>query len=76
MTLIATDPVHVAYNGTYVTTPDIAEGQGTVQVSAEVDNESENNTVGDCTEYGLRQRRRGGVRHGRRDDKSVSRGVG
>lgn len=44
VTLIATDPVHVAYNGTYVTTPDIAEGQGTVQVSAEVDNESENNT--------------------------------
>lgn len=44
VTLIVTDPVHVAYNGTYVTTPDIAEGKGTVQVSAEVDNESGNDT--------------------------------
>ena len=40
VTLIITEPVHVAYNGTYVTTPDIAEGKGTVQAVVELTNES------------------------------------
>lgn len=39
VTLTVTDPVHVAYNGTYVTTPDIAEGKGTVRTVVEVSNE-------------------------------------
>ncbi len=49
VTLIVTDPVHVAYNGTYVTTPDIAEGTGTVQASVELCNES-----GDTAEVTVR----------------------
>lgn len=40
VTLIITEPVHVAYNGTYVTTPDIAQGKGTVQAVVELTNES------------------------------------
>lgn len=38
--LTVTDPVHVAYQGTTVTTPDIAEGKGTVRVTAEIQNDS------------------------------------
>lgn len=41
VTLIVTDPVHVAYNGTYVTTPDIASGMGTVHIEADIDNDSD-----------------------------------
>ena len=41
VTLIVTDPVHVAYNGTYVTTPNISSGNGTVRVAVELDNDSE-----------------------------------
>lgn len=37
--LTVTEPVHVAYYGTAVTTPDIAEGKGTVQVAAEIKND-------------------------------------
>lgn len=37
--LIITDPVHVALNGTYVTTPDIASGKGTVNVAVDVQND-------------------------------------
>ena len=43
VTLIVTDPVHVAYNGTYVTTPNISSGDGTVRVAVELDNDSETN---------------------------------
>ena len=39
VTLIATDPVHVAYRGVSVTTPNIASGTGTVNVSVEIDND-------------------------------------
>ena len=39
VTLIATDPVHVAYRGVSVTTPNIAGGSGTVNVSVEIDND-------------------------------------
>ncbi len=39
VTLIATDPVHVAYRGVSVTTPNIASGSGTVNVSVEIDND-------------------------------------
>lgn len=39
VTLIAADPVHVDWNGTYVTTPDIATGTGTVQVQVDVVND-------------------------------------
>jgi len=39
--LIITDPVHVALNGTYVTTPDIASGKGTVNVAVDVQNDGE-----------------------------------
>lgn len=39
--LIITDPVHVALNGTYVTTPDIADGKGTVNVAVDVQNDGE-----------------------------------
>lgn len=38
VTLIVTDPVHVDLNGTYVTTPNISSGNGTVQVAVEVVN--------------------------------------
>ncbi len=38
--LTVTDPVHVSYCGTTVTTPDIAEGIGTVNVVTSVKNES------------------------------------
>jgi len=40
VTLISANPVHIALNGTAVTTPDIASGKGTVQVSAEIVNDS------------------------------------
>lgn len=40
VTLLVTDSVHVGYNGTYVTTPNIADGNGTVNVQTEIDNES------------------------------------
>lgn len=39
VTLIVTNDVHVDYNGTYVTTPDIANGDGTVNVAVDVVNE-------------------------------------
>lgn len=39
VTLLVTDSVHVALNGTYVTTPDISDGVGTVQVTADVVND-------------------------------------
>lgn len=38
--LTITDQIHVGYYGTTVTTPDIKEGKGTVQVEADVTNES------------------------------------
>lgn len=41
VTLIAADPVHVALDGTYVTTPDISNDIGTVQVETEVQNDGE-----------------------------------
>ena len=41
VSLIITDPVHVAYNGTYVTTPDIADGKGTVQTEVELENDGD-----------------------------------
>ncbi len=41
VTLVVTDPVHVALNGTYVTTPNIQSGNGTVNVLVELQNESE-----------------------------------
>ncbi len=41
VTLMVTDPVHVALNGTCVTTPDIQSGNGTVNVQVEMMNESE-----------------------------------
>lgn len=40
--LTITDPVHVAYCGTIVTTPDMKDGTGTVNVTTSVQNESEN----------------------------------
>lgn len=40
VTLTVTDPVHVAYHGTTVTTPDIENGTGTVQVAADIENNS------------------------------------
>lgn len=45
VTLIVTDPVHVELNGTKVTTPNIANGNGTVNVEVEVKNDS-NTTAG------------------------------
>ncbi len=41
VTLTVTEPVHVSYNGTYVTTPDIEDGVGTVQAEVELDNDSD-----------------------------------
>ena len=40
VTLDIVDPIHIAVNGTYVTTPDIAAGKGTVNVETEVENSS------------------------------------
>lgn len=40
VTLTVTDPVHVGWFGTTVTTPDIEEGTGTVCVSASIQNDS------------------------------------
>ena len=39
VTLVVTDPVHVDYQGTYVTTPDISTGSGAVQVKTDVVND-------------------------------------
>ena len=39
VTLLALDPVHVDLNGTYITTPDIANGTGTVNVKNTVVND-------------------------------------
>ncbi len=39
--LIVTDPVHIALNGTYVTTPNIETGDGTAKVEVEVDNDTD-----------------------------------
>lgn len=39
VTLTVTNPVHVDYQGTYVTTPDISTGSGTVQVETDVVND-------------------------------------
>lgn len=44
VTLIVTDPVHVDYNGTCVTTPNISSGDGTVNVSVDVVNDSDSST--------------------------------
>lgn len=41
VTLVVTNPVHVDYQGTYVTTPDISTGNGTVQVETDVVNDSD-----------------------------------
>ena len=44
VTLIVTDEVHVAYNGTYVTTPNLEDSEGsdgTVDVEIELDNDGE-----------------------------------
>ncbi len=41
VTLIVTESVHVAYNGTYVTTPNISSGDGTVYTEVELDNDSD-----------------------------------
>jgi beta-galactosidase len=38
--LVVTEPVHVARHGTFVTTPDIATGRGTVRVATDVVNDS------------------------------------
>jgi beta-galactosidase len=38
--LVVTEPVHVARHGTFVTTPDIAAGRGTVRVATDVANDS------------------------------------
>ncbi len=43
VTLIVTESVHVAYNGTYVTTPNISTGDGTVQAEVELDNDGASN---------------------------------
>lgn len=47
VTLITTDPVHVDYNGTYVTTPNIKSGNGTVNVAVDVVNDG--TTAADVT---------------------------
>ncbi len=39
VTLVVTNPVHVDYQGTYVTTPNISSGNGTVQVETDVVND-------------------------------------
>lgn len=41
VTLTVTDPVHVEYCGTVVTTPDISEGTGTVEIRTDVVNDSD-----------------------------------
>ncbi|MGM9681440.1 MAG: glycoside hydrolase family 2 TIM barrel-domain containing protein [Eubacteriales bacterium] len=41
VTLIVTDPVHVDLNGTYVTTPNISSGNGTVTVAVDVVNDGD-----------------------------------
>lgn len=41
VTLIVSDAIHVAYNGTYVTTPNISNGDGTVKVEVELDNDND-----------------------------------
>lgn len=41
VTLFAVDPVHVDLNGTYVTTPDLASGNGTVSVAVDVVNDGD-----------------------------------
>lgn len=41
VTLTVTNPVHVDYQGTYVTTPDISTGKGTVQVETDVVNDGD-----------------------------------
>lgn len=45
VTLIATDPVHVDLNGTYVTTPDIASGTGTVNAAVDVVNDGDSSAT-------------------------------
>ena len=39
--LTVTDPVHIAHYGTQVTTPDIAQGKGTVKIETTVQNDGE-----------------------------------
>ena len=39
VTLVVTDPIHVDLNGTYVTTPNISSGNGTVNVAVDVVND-------------------------------------
>ena len=41
VTLIVTNPVHVDLNGTYVTTPNISSGNGTVSAAVDVVNDSD-----------------------------------
>ena len=41
VTLIVTEPVHVDLNGTYVTTPNISSGNGTVQVETDIVNDGD-----------------------------------
>lgn len=43
VTLITTDPVHIAHNGLTITTPNISSGNGTVNAVANVKNDSASN---------------------------------
>lgn len=41
VTMIVADPVHVDLNGTYVTTPNVSSGNGTVKVKTDIVNDSD-----------------------------------
>lgn len=49
VTLIVTDDVHVDYNGTKVTTPDIESGTGTVNIAVDVKNEGAESVTAQVT---------------------------
>lgn len=49
VSLIVTDPIHVDWNGTCVTTPNISNGDGTVQIEADIVNDGSMDVSVDVT---------------------------
>ncbi len=45
VTLTVTDPIHVALDGTYITTPNLANGDATANVAVKVQNDSDQQTA-------------------------------
>jgi hypothetical protein len=74
--LTVLNPVHVAYNGGFITTPSVSATSATVSVAADVENQSSSSQSVTITTENLRCQRRGGrKRHHRRQQRRRRRDV-